>query len=130
MTTRKKPEPLAVYTGSLEDAGALIQFLRREIDHLRSLRKLVIFPDKTVLWDVNRDCIEFPGLTFGAAALEALLHELRVVFNPQTLHTPAASQSGVKESTSVRVTLGVKTASCDFNPVCRGPWLVRRRELS
>jgi hypothetical protein len=87
---KKEPEPVAVYTGSLDDTPALIQFFRREKDRLRSLRKLVISPERTVLWDVNRDRLEFPGLTYGAPALEALLRELGVVFQPQAVRDPAA----------------------------------------
>jgi len=87
----------AVYQGSLEDSRELIQFVRREMDNLRVLRKVGISRQKTVVWDVNKDCLEFPGLTYGCPALEALLQELGVVFSPQTLHNPNATPSGVKE---------------------------------
>ncbi|PYS13503.1 MAG: hypothetical protein DMG15_10970 [Acidobacteria bacterium] len=46
---------------------------------------------------MNRDCIEFPALTYGCVALDELLRELGVVFNPQTLHNPNATPRGVKE---------------------------------
>jgi hypothetical protein len=85
------------YSGSLDDEHALIQFLRRELPHISMLRKLVITPETTVVEDVNRDGIEFPGLTYGNPVLTALLRELRVVFNPQTLHDPDATPGGVKE---------------------------------
>jgi hypothetical protein len=88
---------MVVYTGSLEDSHELTQFLRREAAKLRSLRKLIISPEKTVILDVNRDGIEFPGLTYGNATLESLLREVGVIFNPQTLHNPAATPHGVKE---------------------------------
>ena len=86
---------MIVYTGSLDDEHGLIQFVRRETGNMRSLRKLVISREKTLVCDVNRDCLEFPGLTYGSPALELLLRELGVVFTPQTLHTP--TPSGVKE---------------------------------
>ena len=88
---------MTVYTGSPENADELIRFVRREIDNLRSLRKLVISRQETVLYDINKDGITFPGLTYGSAALEPLLHELGVVFAAQTLHNPDATPSGVKE---------------------------------
>jgi hypothetical protein len=88
---------MIVYTGSLEDSGELIQFFRREAANLRILRKLVVSRDKTVVWDVNKDGIEFPGLTYGCATLEELLQEVGVIFNPQTLHDPDATPGGVKE---------------------------------
>ena len=88
---------MACYTGSLDDPAEMIQFFRREAASLRVLRKLVVSPEKTVVYDVNGDGIEFPGLTYGAAALETLLRELEVIFNPQTLHNPRATPTGVKE---------------------------------
>jgi hypothetical protein len=88
---------MIVYAGSLESAHDLIQFFRRESGNLRALRKLVISREKTVVLDVNGDGIEFPGLTYGSAALEELLRELGVVFTSRTLHDPGATADGVKE---------------------------------
>ena len=88
---------MIVYSGSLEDAAALIQFFRREVDKLKALRKLVITGEKTVVSDINKDTMEFPGLTYGCASLDELMRELGVVFNPQTLHNPKATPSGIKE---------------------------------
>ena len=87
---------MIIYNGPLNDAGELIQFFRREHGNLRALRKVVISREKTVVWDVNRESIEFPGLTYGSAALEELLRELGVVFTPATLHIPNTAY-GVKE---------------------------------
>src|SRR5215510_2406994 len=88
---------MIVYSGSLEDSRELIQFFRREVDKLKTLRKLVVNGEKTVVLDVNKDGIEFPGLTYGSTTLEELLRELGIVFNPQTLHNPKSTPSGVKE---------------------------------
>ena len=88
---------MIVYSGSVEDARDIIQFFRREADKLKALRKVVINREKTVVWDVNKDGIEFPGLTYGCPSLDELLRELGVVFNPQTLHNPKATPSGIKE---------------------------------
>ena len=88
---------MIVYSGPIEDSHELIQFLRREEDKLRSLRKLVIDREKTAVYDVNGDGIEFPQLTYGCQALEELLRELGVVFNSQTLHDPNATPGGSKE---------------------------------
>src|SRR5207249_7408401 len=73
---------MIVYPGSVEDAHELIQFFRKEVDKLRALRKLIINREKTVVWDVNKDGMEFPGLTYGCASLDELLRELGVVFKP------------------------------------------------
>jgi hypothetical protein len=88
---------MIVYTGPLDDTGALIQFFRRESDGLRSLRKLIVSREKTVVLDINGDGIEFPGLTYGHKALESLLQELGVIFTPATLHNPDATPGGIKE---------------------------------
>jgi hypothetical protein len=88
---------MIVYTGSVEDSSELIQFFRREVGKLKALRKLVVNTEKTIIWDVNKDGMEFPGLTYGSASLEELLRELGIVFNKQTLHNPKATPSGIKE---------------------------------
>jgi hypothetical protein len=88
---------MIVYTGSVEDSSELIQFFRREVGKLKALRKLVVNNEKTIIWDVNKDGMEFPGLTYGSASLEELLRELGIVFNKQTLHNPRATPSGIKE---------------------------------
>jgi transposase len=88
---------MIVYAGSVEDARELIQFFRREVGKLKALRKIVINTEKTTILDVNKEGMEFPGLTYGAASLEELLKELGIVFNKQTLHNPKATPSGIKE---------------------------------
>src|SRR5258708_15506451 len=88
---------MVAYAGSVDDAHELIQFLRRELNRLRSLRRLRISREKTVVLDVNGDGIEFPGLTYGCASLDELMRELGIVFNPTTLHNPKATPSGIKE---------------------------------
>jgi hypothetical protein len=88
---------MIVYPGSVADAHELIQFFRREVGRMKALRRIIINSEKTVLADVNKDTMEFPGLTYGNATLDELLRELGVVFNPQTLHNPKATPSGVKE---------------------------------
>ena len=88
---------MIVYAGSVDDSRELIQFFRREVDNLRALKKVVITLEKTVVKDVNGDEIEFPGLTYGCAALDELLRDLGVVFSPVVLHNPNATAGGVKE---------------------------------
>ncbi len=87
---------MIVYTGPFE-TPAVIAFFRREAVNLRTLRRLVISREKTMVLDVNRDGIEFPGLTYGSAALEDLLREVGVVFAADTLHDPNTTPGGVKE---------------------------------
>jgi hypothetical protein len=88
---------MIVYPGSIDDSHELIQFLRREADKLRALRKVVVSRERTVVKDVNGDEMVFPRLTYGCKALEELLRELGVIFSPQVLHNPNATASGTKE---------------------------------
>jgi hypothetical protein len=90
---------MIVYNGTPDDTRELIVFFRTEAAKMRSLRKVIISRDKTVVKDVNGDSIEFPGLTYGCAALEDLLRELGVIFTPEVLHNPKATPSGIKEFT-------------------------------
>ena len=69
---------MIVYSGSVEDPREVIQFFRREVGKLKALRKLVVNGEKTIVWDVNKDGMEFPGLTYGSEGLEELLRELGV----------------------------------------------------
>jgi hypothetical protein len=88
---------MIVYNGPIEDSSELIQFFRREVGKLKALRRIVVNSEKTVVLDVNKDGMEFPGLTYGSQSLETLLRELGVVFKAETLHNPKATPSGVKE---------------------------------
>jgi hypothetical protein len=88
---------MAAYTGPLDDCDQLIRFFREEAAKLRSLRKLIVSPSGTVIRDVNGEGMEFPGLTYGAEGLEALLRELGVIFVPKVLHDPNATPNGIKE---------------------------------
>jgi len=75
----------------------LIQFFRREAPKLRILRKLIVSSDRTLVLDVNRDGIEFPGLSFNSPALERLLQDLGVVFSRDALNVANATPGSVKE---------------------------------
>jgi hypothetical protein len=88
---------MVVYGGPVDDAGEVIQFLRREMTALRALRRVVISREKTVVLDINGDGMEFPAITYGSPVLEELLRELGVIFTPQKLHDPGATPGGVKE---------------------------------
>ncbi len=91
------PMGMIIYKGPVDDAHAVIQFLRHETDKLRALKKVIVSPEKTLVQDVNGEGIEFPGLTYGSTTLEELLRELGVIFSPQVLHNPKATARGIKE---------------------------------
>ena len=87
---------MIVYSGPLDDTHTLIQFFRREAPKLRILRRLIVSREKTIVLDVNRDGIEFPGLTFESPALPKLLEDLGVVYSRESLND-AKTPDGVKE---------------------------------
>jgi hypothetical protein len=87
---------MIIYSGPLDDTQTLIQFFRRETRNLRVLRRLLISKEKTVVLDVNRDGIEFPGLTFGSPALPRLLDDLGVVYSRDCIEE-AKAPNGVRE---------------------------------
>src|SRR6516164_8279356 len=87
---------MIVYSGPVDDVHTLIQFFRREMPRLRVLRRLIVSKEKTVVLDVNRDSIEFPGLTFDSPALPRLLEDLGVVYSRDSLD-PAKAPDGVME---------------------------------
>jgi hypothetical protein len=87
---------MIVYSGPLDDIHTLIQFFRRAAPDLKILRRLIVTKDKTVVVDVNRDTIEFPGMTFDSPALPRLLEDLGVVFSRDSLN-PEKVPNGVLE---------------------------------
>ena len=86
----------------LGEVESVIRFFRRETDRLRSLTKVIISPDKTVIKDINRDTMEFIGLTFGDPALEALLTDLEVVYDLEVLKAAGAEGRTVEYPLSAR----------------------------
>ena len=80
----------------------VIRFFRRESSRLRFLTKVIISPEKTVIQDINRDTMEFAGLTFGDPALEALLTDLEVVYDLEVLKAAAAEGRTVEYPLSAR----------------------------
>ena len=98
---------MIVYSGPVDDPAEVIQFFRSEVDNLRALRKVRISPEKTVVLDINKDGLEFPGLTYGSSVLERLLQELGVMFSSEALHDTTNTSKGKKEfDLSARYTWG------------------------
>ena len=80
----------------------VVQFFRRESGRLRFLAKVFITPVKTIIQDINRDTMEFEGLTYGDPALEALLADLEVVYDAEALKAAAAEGRTVEYPLSAR----------------------------
>jgi hypothetical protein len=98
---------MIVYTGPSDDAAAVVRFLRDQLDNLRALRRVRISREKTVVFDVNKDGIEFPNLTYGSPVLGRLLQELGVMFPAGSLEAPPPTSKGRTEfDLSARYTWG------------------------
>jgi hypothetical protein len=93
------------------EIDSVIQTWRRESNRLRSLTKVVVGPVKTVIHDINRDSMEFVGLTFGDPALELLLKELGVVYDADQLKRAAAEGHEVEYPLSARFPWGWERVS-------------------
>ena len=93
------------------EVEAVIKFFRREAGRLKSLAKIVISPHKTVIHDINRDTMEFVGLTYGDPALEALLNELEVIYSVDDLKRAAAEDREIEHPLSARFPLGWERVS-------------------
>ena len=93
------------------EVQTLVQFFRRESPCLRSLTRVVITPQKTVVHDVNHDCMEINGLTFGDPALEALLEELGVVYDSDLLKKSGAEGRTIEYPVSARFPWGWERVS-------------------
>jgi hypothetical protein len=99
------------YNHTAGETEPAIKFFRRQADRLRSLTKVVISPDKTVIHDINRGTMEYTGLTFGDPALEALLKELGVVYEAEGLKRAAAEGREVEYPLSARFPWGWERVS-------------------
>jgi len=93
------------------EVHTLVQFFRRESPRLRSLTRVVITPQKTVVHDVNHDFMEINGLTFGDPALEALLEELGVVYDADLLRKFGAEGRSTEYPVSARFPWGWERVS-------------------
>jgi hypothetical protein len=102
---------MIVYQHEVGQTQPLIQFFRRESSRLRTLTRVVIGPEKTVVYDINRDAMEFQGLSYGDPALEALLSELGVVFDSDILKKFGAEGRTVEYPVSARYPWGWERVS-------------------
>jgi hypothetical protein len=91
-----------VYEHKRGEVAPAIQFLRKEAGRLRFLSKVIVGPEKTTVQDINRDTMEFAGLTFGDPALEALLADLEVVFDAAALRAAGAEGRTIEFPLSAR----------------------------
>ncbi len=86
-----------VVTFSGATADDVIRFVHDQRLHLKQFRKVVVTREKTRVVDLNRNELEFPGVTYGHELLAAVLQSAGASFDPNTVHTPPPNETGYKE---------------------------------
>lgn len=81
-------EPLAIHDYPSGDTNAALEFLKRTRFELRELRKVHVFKDRLLIFDINGDYFEVRGIGYGDADIVHLLDHVNTAYNPQTIHDP------------------------------------------
>jgi len=76
----------AEFTG--ESPEELARFILDRRQDFKAYRRVIIQPDLTLIQDLNRNEIRFPGIGYGHPLLETLLREAGASFDPRTVHEP------------------------------------------
>lgn len=85
MSTR---EPLASHDYQAGQVAAVLEFLKRTRNELRTLRKVHVYPDKLHVFDVNGDFFQVLGLGYPDADIVPVLQNINTNFKPQFIHNP------------------------------------------
>ncbi len=81
-------DPLAIHEYTSGAVDAALEFLKRTRWELRSLRKVHVFKDRLLIFDVNGDYFEVRSIGYPDADIEALLRAVNTAFDPKTIHDP------------------------------------------
>jgi hypothetical protein len=84
--------PLAVHEYQEGGTNAALEFLKRTRAELRLLRKVRLGPHCFRVYDVNGDSFEVRGLGYADPAVIPLLEDVSAVYDPATIHQPAAGE--------------------------------------
>jgi hypothetical protein len=84
--------PLATHDYAPGGLDAVLEFLKRTRNELRTLRKVRIWTDRLHIIDVNKDYFEVRGIGYGDADMVPVLRALNTAFNPETIHQPATTE--------------------------------------
>lgn len=72
------------FTG--DTVATLRKFILDQRLEFKAFRWVVVKPELTVVQDLNRNEIHFPGIGYGNPLLETLLKEAGASFDPKTVH--------------------------------------------
>ena len=84
--------PLASHDYAPGALDAVLEFLKRTRNELRTLRKARVWTDKLHIIDVNKDYFEVRGLGYGDADVVPVLRALNTAFNPETIHNEVEAE--------------------------------------
>jgi hypothetical protein len=84
--------PLATHAYAPGGLPAVLEFLKRTRNELRTLRRVRVWKDRLQIIDINQDCFEVTGLGYADADVVPLLRNLNTAFNPETIHAPTDAE--------------------------------------
>jgi len=67
-------------------AEELTRFVLEQRLEFKAFRRVIVKPDLTVILDINRNEIRFPGVGYGNPLLNTVLIEAGASFDPKTVH--------------------------------------------
>jgi len=81
-------QPLAQHQYKPGELEAVLQFLKRTRNELRTLRKVRVWPDRLQLFDVNGDHFAVVGVGYEDEDIVPILQAVNTAFKPDQIHNP------------------------------------------
>jgi len=85
-------QPRATFAHQAGQLPATLEFIKRTRFQMRDLRKVRLWPDRLLIFDINQDCFEITGIGYPDADIIPVLQAVNTAFNPDTIHQPAAAE--------------------------------------
>jgi len=80
-----------------ESAEEVAKFIVEQRMDFKAFRTVIVKPELTIIRDLNRNEIHFPGIGYGHALLESVLQEAGASFDRQTVHDPPPNDEQRRE---------------------------------
>ena len=84
-------QPLARHTYESGQLDAVLEFLKRTRDELRTLRKVRVWTDRIEVFDVNGDYFCVDGVGYPDEEVIPILHHINTAFKPDQIHNPISN---------------------------------------
>ncbi len=79
-------ESVATHQHTKGEVNQTIEFLKRTRFELRELRKVRVWKDKFVIYDINGDSFEVRQVGYPDPDIQPLLNHINTAYNPDTIH--------------------------------------------